>query len=156
MALREEGIEPTSRVFFKESSLRVSSHMLDSDVPSVNFRGLMDPVRLQYPSLLHWFYWLNHDFVYQYFYLLQSPFQIADQTPMETVVEMFRKMGLRQVLVAHNGWVYIVHSDIGLLSACKCNTGWGLRGGPLYSFMLKHKRCSGNMLMLLILFTGDC
>lgn len=35
--------------------------------------------------------------------LLQSPFQIADQTPMETVVEMFRKMGLRQVLVAHSG-----------------------------------------------------
>lgn len=34
---------------------------------------------------------------------IQSPFQIADQTPMETVVEMFRKMGLRQVLVAHKG-----------------------------------------------------
>ena len=34
---------------------------------------------------------------------LQSPFQISDQTPMETVVEMFRKMGLRQLLVAHNG-----------------------------------------------------
>ena len=33
----------------------------------------------------------------------QSPFQISDQTPMETVVEMFRKMGLRQVLVSHNG-----------------------------------------------------
>lgn len=35
-----------------------------------------------------------------------SPFQISDQTPMETVVEMFRKMGLRQVLVSHNGWVF--------------------------------------------------
>ena len=45
VALREEGIEPTSRVFFMDSSHRVSRHLLDSDVPSVNFRGLMDPVR---------------------------------------------------------------------------------------------------------------
>lgn len=44
VALRGEGIGPTSRVFFIDSSLRVSSHMLESDVPSVNFRGLMDPV----------------------------------------------------------------------------------------------------------------
>ncbi|XP_077869292.1 H(+)/Cl(-) exchange transporter 4-like [Saccoglossus kowalevskii] len=33
----------------------------------------------------------------------QSPFQVTDQTPMETVVEMFRKLGLRTCLVTHNG-----------------------------------------------------
>ena len=37
------------------------------------------------------------------FSLLQSPLQISDQTPMETVIEMVSKMGLRQLLVAHNG-----------------------------------------------------
>ena len=125
MALREEGIELTSRVLFSESSRRVSSNMLDSDVPSVNFRGLMDPVRSQYPAII-----LMAKYYYNTYYhvasilliLLQSPFQIADQTPMETVVEMFRKMGLRQVLVAHNGLVYIISSDIGSLSACwDCN-----------------------------------
>ena len=47
VALREEGIESTSRVFFMESCHRVSNLLLESDVPSVNFRGLMDPVRLQ-------------------------------------------------------------------------------------------------------------
>ena len=35
----------------------------------------------------------------------QAPFQLSDQTPMEIVVELFRKMGLRQVLVAHNGYI---------------------------------------------------
>jgi hypothetical protein len=35
--------------------------------------------------------------------LLQAPITITDQTPMETVVEMFRKLGLRQTLVTHNG-----------------------------------------------------
>ncbi|XP_033127501.1 H(+)/Cl(-) exchange transporter 3-like isoform X3 [Anneissia japonica] len=33
------------------------------------------------------------------------PFQITDQTPMSTVVEMFRKLGLRLCLVTHNGRV---------------------------------------------------
>ncbi|XP_070197620.1 H(+)/Cl(-) exchange transporter 4-like isoform X2 [Littorina saxatilis] len=32
-----------------------------------------------------------------------APITITDQTPMETVVEMFRKLGLRQNLVTHNG-----------------------------------------------------
>ncbi|RWS17995.1 H(+)/Cl(-) exchange transporter 3-like isoform X1 [Dinothrombium tinctorium] len=32
-----------------------------------------------------------------------APVTITDQTPMETVVDMFRKLGLRQVLVTHNG-----------------------------------------------------
>uniref|UniRef100_A0ABD2X7I0 Chloride channel protein n=1 Tax=Trichogramma kaykai TaxID=54128 RepID=A0ABD2X7I0_9HYME len=32
-----------------------------------------------------------------------APITITDQTPMETVVDMFRKLGLRQVLVTHNG-----------------------------------------------------
>ena len=72
---RREGTTRESRVFFIDSTRRVNQQLLESTVPSVNFRGLMDP----------------------------SPFQISDQTPMETVVEMFRKMGLRQVLVSHNG-----------------------------------------------------
>ncbi len=28
---------------------------------------------------------------------------ITDQTPMETVIDMFRKLGLRQMLVTRNG-----------------------------------------------------
>ncbi|VDN45258.1 unnamed protein product [Gongylonema pulchrum] len=28
---------------------------------------------------------------------------VTDQTPMETVIDMFRKLGLRQVLVTRNG-----------------------------------------------------
>ncbi|XP_008119849.1 H(+)/Cl(-) exchange transporter 5 isoform X1 [Anolis carolinensis] len=32
-----------------------------------------------------------------------SPFTVTDQTPMEIVVDIFRKLGLRQVLVTHNG-----------------------------------------------------
>ena len=33
----------------------------------------------------------------------QAPITITDQTPMETVFEMFRKLGLRYTLVTHNG-----------------------------------------------------
>lgn len=32
-----------------------------------------------------------------------APITVTDETPMETVVDMFRKLGLRQVLVTHNG-----------------------------------------------------
>ena len=32
-----------------------------------------------------------------------APITIADKTPMETVIDMFRKLGLRQTLVTHNG-----------------------------------------------------
>lgn len=34
-----------------------------------------------------------------------APITITDQTPMETVIDMFRKLGLRQTLVTHNGLV---------------------------------------------------
>ncbi|OCT99635.1 H(+)/Cl(-) exchange transporter 3 isoform X1 [Xenopus laevis] len=34
-----------------------------------------------------------------------SPFTVTDQTPMEIVVDLFRKLGLRQCLVTHNGTV---------------------------------------------------
>lgn len=34
-----------------------------------------------------------------------APITVTDQTPMETVVDMFRKLGLRQTLVTHNGYV---------------------------------------------------
>ena len=71
VALREEGIELTSRVFFSESSRRVSSNMLDSDVPSVNFRGLMDPVRSQYPAviLLAKYYYIPTIMLHQYYFV---------------------------------------------------------------------------------------
>ncbi|XP_055708576.1 H(+)/Cl(-) exchange transporter 5 isoform X1 [Phlebotomus papatasi] len=36
-------------------------------------------------------------------YLDMAPITVTDQTPMETVVDMFRKLGLRQTLVTHNG-----------------------------------------------------
>ena len=32
-----------------------------------------------------------------------APTCITDKTPMETVINMFRKLGLRQTLVTHNG-----------------------------------------------------
>ncbi|KAJ8268869.1 hypothetical protein COCON_G00114760 [Conger conger] len=34
-----------------------------------------------------------------------SPFTVTDHTPMEIVVDIFRKLGLRQCLVTHNGIV---------------------------------------------------
>lgn len=36
-----------------------------------------------------------------------APITVTDQTPMETVIDMFRKLGLRQTLVTHNGYVNI-------------------------------------------------
>jgi len=42
----------------------------------------------------------------RFFKLLDlSPVTITDQTPMETVIDMFRKLGLRITLVTHNGRV---------------------------------------------------
>ena len=32
-----------------------------------------------------------------------APITVTDQTPMETVIDLFRKLGLRQTLVTHNG-----------------------------------------------------
>lgn len=43
-----------------------------------------------------------------------APITITDQTPMETVVDMFRKLGLRQTLVTHNGFV-VTHIGINYL-----------------------------------------
>lgn len=33
-----------------------------------------------------------------------APITATDETPMETVIDMFRKLGLRQILVTHNGY----------------------------------------------------
>jgi len=38
-----------------------------------------------------------------------APITITDQTPMEPVVDMFRKLGLRQTLVTHNGFVVFMN-----------------------------------------------
>jgi len=40
--------------------------------------------------------------------LLQAPITVTDQTPMETVIDMFRKLGLRQTLVTRNGFVVLL------------------------------------------------
>ncbi|KAG8134765.1 hypothetical protein E2320_007860 [Naja naja] len=40
-----------------------------------------------------------------------SPFTVTDHTPMEIVVDIFRKLGLRQCLVTHNGICMIVISE---------------------------------------------
>ena len=32
-----------------------------------------------------------------------SPFTVTDHTPMDITVDIFRKLGLRQCLVTHNG-----------------------------------------------------
>ena len=42
---------------------------------------------------------------------MQAPTTVIDQTPMETVIDMFRKLGLRQVLVTQNGLVVRCVSD---------------------------------------------
>jgi chloride channel 3/4/5 len=44
------------------------------------------------------------DFSLKFHKLLDlAPITITDQTPMETVIDMFRKLGLRVTLVTHNG-----------------------------------------------------
>jgi len=50
--------------------------------------------------------------------MLQAPTTVIDQTPMETVIDMFRKLGLRQVLVTQNGSVVLPsNSDASLETA---------------------------------------
>jgi chloride channel 3/4/5 len=46
--------------------------------------------------------------VYLHKILDMAPITVIDQTPMETVVDMFRKLGLRQTLVTRNGYNIIV------------------------------------------------
>ena len=44
-----------------------------------------------------------------------APITVTDHTPMETVIDMFRKLGLRQVLVTHNGLVVVVKFSTNLV-----------------------------------------
>ena len=44
----DEGICDRSRVFFLDSAHRMTHAGLDSEIPSVNIRGIMDPVRFTY------------------------------------------------------------------------------------------------------------
>ena len=44
VSIRGEGIRDESRVYFIDSSRKLNNQLLDTDAPSVNFRGLMDPV----------------------------------------------------------------------------------------------------------------
>ena len=43
-ARHDEGICDESRVFFLDSAHRLSQTLLNSEIPSVNIRGIMDPV----------------------------------------------------------------------------------------------------------------
>ena len=43
---RDEGITLESRVFFLDSAHRLSQAAINSDIPSVNIRGVMDPVSI--------------------------------------------------------------------------------------------------------------
>ena len=45
VATRDEGISASSRVFFIDSARKMNQQLQESAAPSVNFRGLMDPVR---------------------------------------------------------------------------------------------------------------
>lgn len=49
-----------------------------------------------------------------------APITITDQTPMETVIDMFRKLGLRQTLVTHNGYGSIQFLQINTKGAVGC------------------------------------
>lgn len=51
-----------------------------------------------------------------------SPFTVTDHTPMETVVDIFRKLGLRQCLVTRSGWV--VDSQVNILILSYFVNGW--------------------------------
>lgn len=46
-----------------------------------------------------------------------APITVTDQTPMETVVDMFRKLGLRQILVTHNGYIYHFVSSVFIMAS---------------------------------------
>ena len=48
----DEGICDASRVFFLDSAHRLSHAALDTETPSVNIRGIMDPVSTMMAYLL--------------------------------------------------------------------------------------------------------
>jgi len=72
--LRNEGITPTSKLYFSKRPPPLSAEE-DGTATCVSLRHILDA----------------------------SPFTVTDATPMETVIDMFRKLGLRQTLVTHNG-----------------------------------------------------
>ncbi|KAK6057740.1 hypothetical protein COOONC_04700 [Cooperia oncophora] len=57
--------------------------------------------------------------------IVQAPMAVTDQTPMETVIDMFRKLGLRQVLVTKNGKVLGIINEEGYTTVyAKCTVGF--------------------------------
>ena len=85
---RMEDLSPETPVFFTSSSshqnLAPSNESNDISSRSQSLQGGRSP--LKFGKILD-----------------LAPITIADKTPMETVVDMFRKLGLRQTLVTHNG-----------------------------------------------------
>lgn len=59
-----------------------------------------------------------------------APITITDQTPMETVIDMFRKLGLRQTLVTHNGYVKFIRAIIIDIRRLRSN-GEAKRSSPI-------------------------
>ena len=69
----------------------LQEYLLGSGPPPLKLRKIVDlaPITIT-------------DQVMRYFRSYRTSNEIL-QTPMETVVDMFRKLGLRQTLVTHNG-----------------------------------------------------
>lgn len=88
----QEGIVTNSIVYFTQNA-PVMPELVGAPMP-LKLRRLVDLVTLL--SLKDYLSKNNSS-------CLQAPITITDQTPMETVIEMFRKLGLRQTLVTHNG-----------------------------------------------------
>lgn len=74
-AKRTRELDESTLVIFSSSSSTTSSPSYSSARDPINFSRIVD----------------------------LAPITITDQTPMEVVVDMFRKLGLRQVLVTHKG-----------------------------------------------------
>lgn len=71
---RQDGIVSASLVVFSEHPAAQAAAAANGP-PPLRLRGIMD----------------------------LSPFTVTDHTPMDITVDIFRKLGLRQCLVTHNG-----------------------------------------------------
>ncbi len=101
----QEGIVSNSKVYFTS---HVPVNTIVGGPTPLKMKKILDMVKTK-PQLLS-FRGFSNDlryflspFLLQMQFYCQAPITITDQTPMETVVEMFRKLGLRQTLVTHNG-----------------------------------------------------
>lgn len=89
-----------SMVYFNKM---LQNNPSSSDEPApIRLYKLLDLVSVVEDSLPVFI--LNHVCLIFVYVFVKSPVTITDQTPMETVMDMFRKLGLRICLVTHNGY----------------------------------------------------